>query len=64
MIRNDFVILYVFFVCMVGHLIKKYIVFNLPKCKTSERHLLSLEKKADGLYKFQFEAAYYASSEH
>lgn len=48
----------------MGQLIEKYVVYNLPKCKTSERHLLSLEEKADGLCKFQLEIAYYASSEH
>lgn len=64
MILSDFVIQKVFFICTVGQLIKKYIVFNILKCKTSERHLLSLEEKADGLYKFQLEVAYYASSEH
>lgn len=49
---------------MVWQLIKKYFGFNLPKCQTSERHLLSLEEKADGLYKLQLEVAYYASFEH
>lgn len=44
-------------------LMKEYTVFHLPKCKSSERHLLSYEKKADGLSKFQLDVAY-ATSEH
>jgi len=38
-VKNSSERMEVFPTCTVGHLIKEYIVFNLSKCKASERHL-------------------------